>query len=80
MDITQDDTAMLPAGDFDKLSKHEREEFHALQERMVQHLLQASNNFKLQFPSLHVEWRFQAEVYQSAQVNPSSVRYSSRVY
>ncbi len=80
MDITQDNTAMLPAGDFDKLSKHEREEFHTLQESMVQYLLKASNDFHLRFPSLHVEWRFQAEVYQSVQVNPSSVRYSSRVY
>ncbi len=80
MDITQDDTAMLPAGDFDKLSKREREEFHVLQESMVQHLLKASNDFQLRFPGLKVEWRFQTEVYQSVQVNPSSVRYSSRVY
>lgn len=80
MEITQDNTSMLPAGDFDKLSKHEREEFHALQERMVQYLMQAGNHFQAQFPGLRIEWRFQAEVYQSVQAKPGAVRYSSRVY
>lgn len=80
MDITQDNTAMLEPGDFNKLDKREKEAFHALQEKMIQHLVQESNYFKLQFPGLHIEWRFQAEVYQSVQNNPGTVRYSSRVY
>lgn len=80
MDITQDQTAMLPSGDYEKLSKHEREEFHALQERMTQYLIQASNHFQVQFPHLHIEWRFQAEVYQNVQNKPSTIRYSGRIY
>lgn len=80
MEVTQDDTAMLKPGDFEKLDKREKEAFHALQEKMIQLLVQESNHFKLQFPNLHIEWRFQAEVYQSAMNNPSTVRYSSRVY
>jgi hypothetical protein len=80
LDVTQDQTAMLPAGDFEKLDKREKEAFHALQEKMIQLLVQESNHFKVQFPGLHVEWRFQAEVYQSTLNNPSSVRYSSRVF
>ena len=80
MDVTQDHSAMLPAGDYEKLSKHEREEFHAMQERMIQLLIQGSNHFQVQFPGLRVEWRFQAEVYQSVQASPSTVRYSQRIY
>ena len=80
MDITQDNAAMLPPGDFDTLTKHEREEFNAMQERAVQQLVQASNHFHAQFPSLRIEWRFQMDVYQSAKTNPSTVRYSNRVY
>ncbi|HLZ64399.1 MAG TPA: hypothetical protein VKR06_46305 [Ktedonosporobacter sp.] len=80
MEVTQDNTAMLPPGDFEKLSKHEREEFHALQEKMVQYLIQGSNHFQVQFPGLHVEWRFQVEVYSSVQMKPSTVHYSGRVY
>lgn len=80
MEMTQDSSALLPAGDFDKLDKHEREEFHALQERMVQQLIQAGNHFQVQFPGLRIEWKFQMEVYQSVQTNPPTVRYSSRVY
>jgi hypothetical protein len=80
MDVTQDKTAMLPVGDYEKLSKHEREEFHALQERMAQYLIQASNHFQVQFPGLHIEWRFQAEVYQNVQNKPSTIRYSGRIY
>ena len=80
MDITQDSTIMLPKGDFDKLDKREKEAFHALQEKMVSMLIQESNHFKLQFPNLRIEWRFQAEVYQSVVNGPSSVRYSDRVF
>jgi hypothetical protein len=80
MDVTQDNTAMLPPGDFEKLDKHEREEFHSMQEKMVQVLIQASNHFQVQFPSLHVEWRFQMEVYSSVQAKTSTVHYSSRLY
>jgi len=80
MDVMQDDASMLPKGDFEKLNKHEKEEFHALQERAVQHLLQVSNHFRMQFPHLHIEWRFQAEVYQDTEVKPMSVRYSNRIY
>lgn len=80
MEITQDTAAMLPSGDFERLDKHEREEFHALQERMVQYLIQASNHFQVQFPHLHIEFKFQAEVYQSPQARPTTVRYSGRVY
>lgn len=80
MDITQDNTAMLEHGDFDKLDKREKEAFHALQEEMIAMLVNKSNHFKLQFPNLRIEWRFQAEVYQSVQNNPGTVRYSSRVY
>lgn len=80
MEATQDNAALLPAGDFDKLTKREREEFHALQEGIVQHLMKASNDFQLRFPGLRVEWRFQAEVYQSVSNNPSTIKYSSRVY
>lgn len=80
MDVTQDHAAMLPAGDFDKLDKREKEAFCQLQEEAVQHLLKASNDFQLRFPGLKVEWRFQAEVYQSVTITPSTVRYSQRVY
>lgn len=80
MEVQQDHAAMLPAGDFEKLNKHEREEFHAMQERIVEYLLKASNEFQARFPGLRVEWRFQAEVYQSMLQSPSTVRYSSRWY
>lgn len=80
MEVTQDDTAMLPPGDFEKLDKREREAFHALQEDMIAHLLKASNEFQLRYPGLRIDWRFQAEVYQSVQTKPSTVRYSQRVY
>jgi hypothetical protein len=71
---------MLPSGDFDKLDKREKEAFHALQEEMISMLVNKSNHFKLQFPNLRIEWRFQAEVYQSVMNGPSSVRYSDRVF
>jgi len=80
MDITQDATAMLPSGDFDKLDKREKEAFHALQEEMVAMLVNKSNHFKLQYSGLRIEWRFQAEVYQSVVNGPSSVRYSDRIF
>ena len=80
MDVTQDHAALLPGGDFDKLDKREREAFHELQEQAVSYLLKASNGFGERFPGLKVEWRFQAEVYQSASINPSTIRYSQRVY
>jgi hypothetical protein len=80
MEVTQDHAALLPAGDFDKLDKHQREEFHALQERMVQFFIQQSNHFQAQFPALRIDWKFQAEVYQSVQTNPPTIRYSGRVY
>ncbi len=80
MDVSQDNSAMLDPGDFEKLDKHEREEFNALQERAVQHLIQASNHFRMQFPNLHIEFRFQVEVYQSTQTKPPTVRYSSQLY
>ena len=79
-DVTQDHAALLPGGDFDKLDKREREAFHAMQEEVVSHLLKASNDFQLRFPGLKVEWRWQLEVYQSASINPSTIRYSQRVY
>jgi hypothetical protein len=80
MDITQDNTKMLDPGDFDRLDKREKEAFHALQEEMIAMLVQKSNHFKTQFPNLHIDWRFQAEVYQSVTNGPSSVKYSSRLY
>jgi hypothetical protein len=80
MDITQDQTAMLESGDFEKLDKQEKEAFNALQEEMIAMLVQKSNYFKTKFPGLHIEWRFQTEVYQRVQNNPGTVRYSSRVY
>jgi len=80
MDVTQDSTIMLPSGDFEKLDKREKEAFHALQEEMIAMLVSKSNHFKLQYPGLRIEWRFQAEVYQSVVNSPSSVRYSDRVY
>lgn len=80
MDITQDSTIMLPHGDFDKLDKREKEAFHALQEEMIAMLVRKSNDFKLQHSGLRIEWRFQAEVYQSIVNGPSSVRYSDRVF
>jgi len=80
MDITQDQVAMLPQGDFEKLDKREKEAFHALQEEMIALLVNKSNHFKLQYPGLRIEWRFQAEVYQSVVNGPSSVKYSDRVY
>jgi hypothetical protein len=70
----------MPQGDFDKLDKREKEAFHALQEKMIAMLMQESNHFKLQFPNLRIDWRFQAEVYQSVVNGPSSVRYSDRVF
>ncbi len=80
MDISQDHAALMPAGDFDKLDKREKEAFHAMQEEAVAHLLKASNDFQLRFPGLKVEWRWQLEVYQSVQTNPGSIKYSQRVY
>lgn len=80
MDITQDQTAMLPAGDWERLDKREKEAFHAFQEKMTAMLIQESNHFRVQFPNLRVDWRFQAEVYQSVLNSPSSVRYSSKLY
>lgn len=80
MDITQDNSAMVAPGDFDKLDKHEKEEFNALQERMVQQLVAGGNHFQAQFPGLRVEWRFQMEVYKTVQTKPSTIRYSGRVY
>ena len=80
MEVQQDKAAMLAPGDYEKLDKHEREEFHALQERMVQYLISASNHFQVQFPHLHIEFKMQAEVYQSPQMKPATVRYSGRVY
>ncbi len=80
MDIELSNSAMLPSGDFDKLDKREKEVFHAVQEKMIAMLMQESNHFKLQFPGLRIEWRFQAEVYQSVVNGPSSVRYSDRMW
>ena len=80
MDISQDHAALMPAGDFDKLDKREKEAFHAMQEEAVAHLLKASNDFQLRFPGLKVEWRWQLEVYQSVHTNPGSIKYSQRVY
>lgn len=80
MEVTQDTASLLPPGDFAKLDKRQREEFHAMQERMIAYLVKESNQFSLQFPQLKVDWRFQAEVYSSPHEQPSAVRYSSRVY
>ena len=80
MDITQDATVLLPSGDFEKLDKREKEAFHALQEEMIQILLQRSNHFKIQHPGLRIEWRWQVEVYQTVTHSPSSVRYSDPVF
>lgn len=80
MEVEQTNTAMLPTGDFERLSKHEREEFHALQERIVARLIQESNHFRTQFPGLRVDWRFQLEVYQDVQNTPSTIHYSNRVF
>jgi hypothetical protein len=80
MDIQQDHAAMIEQGDFDKLDKRQKEEFTAMQERMVAFLLKESNHFQSQFPGLRVEWRFQAEVYQTLVPAPSTIRYSGRVY
>lgn len=81
MDVTQDtDETPLAPGDWDKLNKREREEFHAAQEGMIQYLLKAGNDFQLRFPGLRVEWRFQVEVYQNEPSSLSVVRYSGRVY
>jgi hypothetical protein len=80
MDVTQDHAAMLPAGDFDRLDKREKEAFCTLQEEAVRHLLKASNEFQLRFPGLKLEWRFQADVYQDVSINPATIRYSPRVY
>lgn len=79
-DISQDHAALMPAGDFDKLDKREKEAFSAMQEEVVAHLLKASNDFQARFPGLKLEWKMQIEVYQSASVHPSTIRYSQRVY
>ena len=70
MDVEISPVAMLPSGDFDKLDKREREAFHAMQERMVQLLMQESNHYQLQFPGLRIDFRFQAEVYKTVQGQP----------
>ena len=80
MDISQDQVALMPPGDFEKLDKREKEAFHALQEKMVAMLMQESNHFKTQFPHIHIEWRWQVEVYQTVTHSPSSVRYSDPVF
>ena len=80
MEVIQDDSTLLPPGDFATLDKREREAFHAMQERMVQLLMQESNHYQLQFPGLRIDFRFQAEVYKTVQDSPSTVRYSSRIF
>lgn len=79
--MAQDQSAMLESGDYDKLDKHEKEAFNALEEEMAALLHKHCNHFKVQFPGLRVDFRFQAEVYKSPLNNPGTVRYSSkRVY
>jgi hypothetical protein len=80
MDITQDNVKMLDPGDFDKLDKREKEAFHALQEEIASLVHKHCNHFKIQHPGLRIDWRFQAEVYQSVLNGPSSVRYSDRIF
>ena len=80
MDAEISDVKMLPAGDFDKLDKKQKEEFHALQEEMIALLITKSNHFKLLHPGLRIEWRFQAEIYRSVVNSPGSFKYSDRVY
>lgn len=80
MDVTQDHAALLPAGDFATLDKGQKEAFSVMQEDAVAYLLKASNDFARRFPGLRVEWRFQAEVYQSLVPGPGTIRYSQRVY
>lgn len=79
-DISQDSGALLPAGDFEKLDKREKEAFHELQEDAVSHLLKACNDFQLRHPGLRLEFRFQVEVYKSVNVNPNTIRYSGKIY
>lgn len=80
MEVTQDVAALLPPGDYAKLDKRQREEFHAMQERMVAFLIRESNAFQLQFPQLYIEFKFQAEVYSSPHEQPAKINYSNRVY
>jgi hypothetical protein len=81
MEITQDAASMLPPGDYATLDKYQREAFHALQERMVQLLMQECSHYQIQFPDLHIDFKFQADVYKSPLSSPSTVRYSNkRVY
>lgn len=80
MEMSTDQAAMLPAGDYEKLDKREKEAFNAMQERIVQMLMQECSHFHIQFPGLRTDWRFQAEVYQSVTANPPTIRYSQRVY
>lgn len=80
MEITQDQAAMLPPGDFAKLDKRQREAFHEMQERMIAFLVRESNAFTLQHPHLKVDWHFQADVYSKPHEQPATVKYSSRVY
>jgi hypothetical protein len=80
MEVVQDQGAMLSAGDYDKLDKGQREAFDAMQERMVQMLMQECSRYHSQFPELHIDFRFQCEVYRNVKTNPATIRYSSRVY
>lgn len=80
MEAAQDQGAMLSPGDYEKLDKRQKEAFHALQERAVQFLMQECNHYHLQFPDVHVDFRFQAEVYQDVKANPGRFTYSNRVY
>lgn len=80
MEISTDQGAMLPAGDYDTLDKGQREVFNAMQERMVQMLMQECSRYSIQFPELRVNFSFQAEVYRKVTQSPSTIRYSQRVY
>jgi hypothetical protein len=79
-EISQDSAALMTTGDLDKLDKHQKEEFHAMQERATQYLMQQSNHFQVQFPTCRIEWKFQMEVYQSLTEGSSTVRYSNRLF
>ena len=79
-DISHDGGAMLPVGDFEKLDKRQKEAFHLLQEDAVSHLLAACNDFQRRYPGLHLDFRFQVEVYKSVKDNPGTIRYAGTAY
>lgn len=52
---------LLPAGDFEDLSRAQKDDVRNLHESMVQFFSMLATNFSLRYPEVSVDWRFQLE-------------------